>query len=233
VTILSVIRDAAPFISLGVPEAVMASTEREHVELAATANEMAERIAEAHEWQLLKRQHSITGNGSDDAWDLPADFDRLPLAQQVWSSARSYPLEQVTDEDEWLGRQVVFPGGMTTGSFIIIGGQMVFDPVLASGEVAKFYYLTNLAVEDEDGETKAAFTADTDTFRLDERLLKLAIIWRWKQAKGLPFEVWLADFNLLLAQRVGRDGARKPIATGRPRYRDAGSIALPWTIVEA
>ena len=115
-----------------------------------------------------------------------------------------------------------------TGAWIMIGGQIVFDPVLTSGETAKFYYLSNKIVTDEDGETKATFTADGDTFRLDERLLRLAIIWRWKQMKGLPFEVSAAEFAQALEQRAMREAAKGIIRGGR--FRPMAKTAYPWAL---
>jgi hypothetical protein len=208
----------------------MASTEPEHVELAGVANEMAERIAEAHEWQAFKRLTTITGNGDDDAWDLPEDYDRLPVAQQIWTSRLTTPLRQVQDQDEWLGLQVRYLSQAPLGSWTLLGGQVVFNPVLASGETAQFYYMTNLICADSDGATKTAFTADDDTFRLDERLLRQGIIWRWKQLKGLPFEVPMFEYQSLLERRITRDGARTVITTPRSRMSGA-DVALPWTIV--
>jgi hypothetical protein len=227
-TILSAIQSASAFLGIDVPSAVMASTDREHVELAAVANDMAKRIAEAHEWQVLKRQQTITGNGETDAWDLPSDFDRMPLGQRLWTSRTTSPLRHIEDEDEWLGYQVTSLTASPYGSWTMVGGQLVFDPVLASAETVKYYYLTNLIATNASGTNIVAFTADTDTFRLDEGLLRLAIIWKWRDSKGHPADVALAEFQTEMTKRTARDGHKEPIRIGRARM--SGEIALPWTI---
>jgi hypothetical protein len=90
--------------------------------------------------------------------------------------------------------------------------------------------MTNLIATDSDGAHKTAFTADDDVFRLDERLLRQGIIWRWKQLKGLPFEVPMYEYQSLLERRITRDGARTIITTPRARMSGA-DVALPWTVV--
>lgn len=206
----------------------MASTEQEHIELAGIANEMAERIAEGHEWQALKRLHTVTGNGETDAWDLPADYDRMPEGQQLWTSRISGPLKHIRDQDDWLGMQVRDLNNVPTGAWTMLGAQIVFNPILTSGETVQFYYLSNKIVTDEDGETKTAFTSDSDVFRLDERLLRMGIIWRWKQLKGLPFEVPAMEYQVLLEQRIMRDAAKGIIRGGR--FRPMAKLAYPWAL---
>ena len=62
-------------IALEKPSAVYGSTTREHIELAAIANEMAAMIAASHEWQILNKIAVITGDGS--AEDLDRKSTRL------------------------------------------------------------------------------------------------------------------------------------------------------------
>ena len=100
--------------------------------------------------------------------------------------------------------------------------------MLTSGETVQFYYLTNKIVADEDGLTKASFTNDGDVFRLDERLLRLGVIWRWKQLKGLPFEVPALEYQTLLEQRAMREAAKGIIRGGR--FRAHAKLAYPWAL---
>lgn len=227
-TIGSVISEVAPVISVAVPDNIFGSDEREHVELVALANEMAQRIAEANEWQVIKRLQSYTGNGETDAWDLPDGYDRMPQKQAVYTSRMVMPLEHVQDHDEWLAR-LVNGTAIPVGSWTLLGGQMVFNPVLASGEVAQFYYLTDYVVRDEDGNLKATFTASTDTYRLDERLLKLGMIAQWRANKGVGED--FGEYNKLLADRIIRDAGPRAFSIGRPSMGDDATTALPWTIV--
>jgi hypothetical protein len=58
------------------------------------------------------------------------------------------------------------------------------------------------------------FMNDGDTFRLDERLLKLGMIWSWKQLKGSPYAEDMANFQDALSRVAGADKPA-PIIVGR------------------
>ena len=69
-----------------------------------------------------------------------------------------------------------------------------------------------------DNSTKAAFTADSDTFRLDEELLKLGIVWQWKASKGYPYAEDMANYEKQMNACLQKDAGSKPIVSGRPRH---------------
>ena len=75
---------------------------------------------------------------------------------------------------------------------------------------------------------KAIFTADDDTFRLDERVLKLALIYRWKQGHQQDYAEEMSDYENALSERVGGDKCSNMFAVGgrRGTVFDA-SIAYP------
>ncbi len=228
-TILNVCKGVAPVIGLDIPTLVFTSTDREHIELAALANEMAERIASAHEWQKLSVEETITGDGSTTAWDLPSDYDRMLTKAQVWSSSLETPLSPISDRDKWLGLDVQ-SYDYVINAWIIYGGQMHIKPALASGVTAKYFYQSSLLVTPDSGSNKAEFTLDSDVFRLNERLLKLGMIWQWRANKGLPYVEDMSTYERLLDKLGTRDKGSRMIRLGRvSRPRDV-DIAYPQEI---
>lgn len=228
-TILSVVADACKVIGLEVPTGLLASTDREHVELVAVAQEMAERIARGHGWQLLSRIHTITGDGTTEDWSLPSDYDRMPVKAQLWSSALETALSPIPDIDKWLSLDVQ-SFDFVLNAWTIYGGEMHIKPALASGVTVKFFYQSNLIVAPNAGANKATFTADGDTFRLDEQLLKLAIIWRWKEAKGQSYSEWLDDYEELKERLVSRDRGSRVVRIGTRRMPADVRTAYPQAI---
>ena len=116
----------------------MASTDREHVELTALANEMADRIVQSHDWQVLKKQATITGDGTTESHSLPSDYDRMLTKAQVWSSSLETPLSPVTDTDEWLGLDVQ-SFDFVVNAWTVHGGQIHIKPALATGVTASIF----------------------------------------------------------------------------------------------
>lgn len=228
-TILSVFKGVCPVIGLDIPDVVYSSTERQYVELGALANEMAERIARAHEWQKLNALATHTGDGATQAFDLPSDYDRMPAKAQVWSSSLETPLTHIADRDEWLGIDVQ-TFDFVINAWTLLGDQVLIKPALASGVTAKHYYQSNLVVAPNSGANKAEFTADDDVFRLDAQLLKLGMIWQWRANKGLSYGEDMANYESLLEKRITADAGSRKLAIGRGRLPRGLRTAYPQNI---
>lgn len=226
-TVLSVAQAIAPRIGVEVPDLLFGSTERTQVELAAMLNELAARLARIHAWSLLTRLHTITGDGVTETWDMPADYGWMPKDAQVWSGRWQRPLTHITSVDDWL-RLDVRNYELTTGSWIILGGQMQFLPVLADAETAKFYYISDLSITGASG-NQSAFMLDADTFRLPERLLYLFGVAQWRMNKGFDAQEDMRAAETYLAQLIEADkGAR--IITQSARRNVRAQIAYPWEV---
>jgi hypothetical protein len=227
-TILEIVRAAAPRLGIERPALLFGSTADQEVELRAVLQEAADRIVRAHDWSMLKVEETHTGDGTTEGFALPTDYLRMPKEGQIWSTRWQHPLAPVTAE-EWL-RLDVREYDLIVGTWIILEGQVKYRPVLASGENARWFYISNLAVAPATGANKALFTADTDTFRLGDRILELAFIWEWRAAKGLPYEEHMATAEAALAQAISDDkGARIISQSSRRNFK--GKMAYPWQIV--
>jgi len=216
-TVLQVVQGAATVLGIDVPTLVYGSTTREMVEMQSLVNEIARRIAEVNDWQALKVVKQYNGDAINEAFDLPADYDRMLVTASIWSSEWTWNLNHILDADQWLEMKVI-PYTFIYGNWMIYGGQYHQLPIMPVGANVKFFYISNLIVKASDTSTKAAFTADADTFRLDERLLKLGIIWQWKASKGYPYAEDMANYEKQLQVFLQKDGGSKPIISGRPRH---------------
>lgn len=225
-SILDVAKYVAPRIGLEVPTQFIASTSREHVELQELVRDTAAMIAQGTPWQKLSGIHTITGDATTEDWDLPDDYDWMPDGNNVWSSAFQSALCKVIDADAWLQR-LVQSSTTSLNEWIIYGNQIHIRQALASGVTAKFFYQNNKYAASSGGTPQVTFTADTDTFRLDERLLKLGVIWRWKADKGMPYAEHMEDFETLKAQLVARDKGSTVLRVGAGRVMGDTTIAYP------
>lgn len=227
-TVLSAIQGASVGLGLAAPSAVFAATDRTAVEMAEIAREAAQAIAEAHDWQVLKRLQTYTGTGAADAFDLPADFLRMPKDQRIWSSAQETPMTHVLSHDDWLELEVK-TYELVTRAWTILGGQVAIKPTMPTGETAKFYYQSSHFARDGAG-TKADFTADGDEFRLPERVLKLGIVWRWRALKGLDYSEEMVNFEIALSKAIAADKGPRTLAMGRGRWPKGVTIAYPQAV---
>jgi hypothetical protein len=228
-SVLSVIQDAATVIAMDVPTLVYGSTQREHIEIGALANTMAKRICRGYDWELFKTQKDMAGNDVTTAFALPSDFQWMPKESQIWATSFAAPLSHIVDSNEWLGLNVTSTT-FVPHSWILLGGQVNIKPALGTGVTASFYYQSNLIVAPASGSNKVAFTADDDTFRLDEELLKLGIIWQWKANKGAPYAEDMENFEDAKAQLMSTDKGPREIKVGRTTFARGVSVAYPQSL---
>jgi hypothetical protein len=234
-TVLTAVQGACKNTSVGIfpaPTALFNSTEQQEIELCNLANETAQMIAKAHDWRLFTTLKTQAGDGSDTAFALPADYDRMPVKAKVWLTSNRTPLTRVEDTDEWMAIQLNSFSGLA-GFWMILGGELNVYPAVSASTSVKYYYQSNLIVDPASGDNKATFTLDTDTFRLSERLLTLGMIWMWRSKKGLDFQQELANFNLAFAQETGRDKGSRMLMLGKPRTPAGVTVAYPGTIIES
>lgn len=226
-SILEIVRDAAPKIGVARPTVLFGVTGETEIEMVSLANELAERIVRAHDWSLLKTLETHTGDGVTEGFALPVDFARMPKDGQIWSSRWQRPLVTISSDD-WL-RLEIREYDLIVGSWIQLGGEIRYRPVLDTAETAKFYYISTNVVAPATGANKARFTADADTFRLGDRLLELHLIWEWRQRKGLSYGEDMATAEAALAQAISEDrGAR--MLTQASRHRTMGKPSYAWNV---
>lgn len=229
-SLLTVFQEACTSgIALEKPAAVYGSTTREHIELANIANEMAAMIAASHEWQILNQIAVIAGDGTTEDFALPSDYDRMLDKSQLWSTSLETPLSPISDRDQWLELDIK-SFDFVINAWILYGGEIHIKPALSTGVQVKYWYQSNLW--GLNGATPISeFTADTNTFRIDERLLKLGIIWKWREMKGLPYAEDLATYERLLAKLAMRDKGSRIIRLGKAVLPRDTTVAYPQSIV--
>lgn len=229
-SVLDVAKSVALKVGVEVPSQLFASTDREYVELAALINEAATDLLDVYDWQLLKTLHTITGDGTSDSFALPTDYARMLVTASVWSSRYLWAMDHVVDTDRWL-EYLTLPYTQVNGIWTIYAGEFHILDTMASGDTAKFFYISNLIVAPSAGANKAAFTDDTDTFRLSEKLLGLLTIVKWRAQKQQAFDEDLALYNIELNATINRDGGSKPVLSGNiPINWRNRNIAWPGSI---
>jgi hypothetical protein len=226
-TALELCQDAAVKLGLDRPSVLFSSADRTDLELRRAMVEAADKIVHAHDWQLLKTIQTHLGDGTTTKYTLPTDFLRMPKDAQVWSTKWQRQLYHITPED-WLYFDVR-DFNFTLGSWTVYGGDVIYEPALANDELAKFFYISDRCVAAEDGTPKSRFTADDDTFRLDDRLLELVLVWVWRAQKSLDYAEEQASAEVALARAIERDkGAR--ILTQRGTATMDAKLAYPLSV---
>lgn len=230
-TVLAALQKAAIRLVGRKPQTVFESTGNFEIEIADMVNEVARDIAQYQDWQALTRIATITGDGTTTEFDLPADYDRMVVNNEVLDSAawfwgyHRFP----TVDTFLLAEQSGFTG--VPGGWVIYDDAMRFAPAPATASTARFVYITKNIVRSESTAGKEEFTADTDTFVLPERLLTLGVVWRWRENKKLDAAGDQEAFIKALDEYAGKDGGGPAVIRRNSRNSFRGAhLAWPWEL---
>ncbi|MBB5051122.1 hypothetical protein HNQ36_001076 [Afipia massiliensis] len=232
-TVLSAAQSAGIRL-LGVkPTTLFSTSDAFAMELADLATEVATDIAEQYDWRQLHELAQFTGDGAAIAFNLPSNYDRMLKKAEVHSKDwQTSNFRRVRDLDEWIYIQQTAISG-TPGNWIILGGKFQSFPPLPIAEMAKFYYIRKAIVTGTGtgGASKPAFTDDSDTFDLSERLLTLGLIWRWRSQKRMEYAEDLKNYELALEKAIAKDKGSNILTVGTQRVPSSSTLAYPGVLV--
>lgn len=174
-------------------------------------------------WESLVFERSFTTTAGQEVQTgaIPADF-RYFVNGTWWDGTNFWPLVGPVTARKWqeLKRGIASQTSSAHRWFRLRGGNVLLYPDPPNGtDTIYFEYGSKFWVDtDADGIGEAEdFQADTDTSLIDEDLLKLDLIWRYKHAIGIPYE---EDYNTAREQiekGTGRDGGAPALALARRR----------------
>lgn len=226
--ILSAMQSAALMLVGRKPGGFFASTDLFATEIADLVNEVAEDVARYQDWQALQKIATLAGDGVATDFDLPADYGRMLVNTDVQSSV--FPLwgfARYDDINEFI-RDKALGYRAAPGGWIISGGKIQFNP--APTGVSSYPYISKYWAMSDTGARKAAFTDDTDSFVLPERLLKLGLVWRWRENKKLDASGDQEAFVKALDEVAVSDGGSRVYRYNGRRSFPGTRLAWPWQL---
>lgn len=212
-TPLQILIDACAEIGLVQPTVVASSTDTNIIRLLAMLNREGRDLARARDWTVLTRTHSFTTVTDQDEYDLPSDYDHL-INDTEWDREGLMPLQGPLNPRDWETIQSGGPAGTGTGrryrlvrSASSTTRKIVISPTpdVDDDELA-FEYVSNGWCTASNGTTlKTAFTVDTDLALLNQDLLTLGTIVRFKRSVGLDYSSEADEYNQALNREKSRD----------------------------
>lgn len=190
--------------------------------LVSLANRSASDLA-LYPWQGLRSRYTFTLT-TDTEYALPADYLAF-IPNTMYANGEVIRADFPTETGMWSYLQA--SSGATGARYqmrLLDNMIQVFQP--DSGQVMSFEYQSKYPVLSSGGTAKQRFTADTDTFRLDDELLIRDVLWRYKKLVGEPdWQVDLADFRKYEGYVKGQDKSAQTLqpcdgygAYGEPYY---------------
>lgn len=229
-TVLSACQSAIMRLVGEKPPAVVSSQDTMNVEIVALAQEAAVDIMKSHDWQALTEFYTITGDGEATSFPFPEDYDRQAQATGLYDPDNwAWGYTHVTDYGEWIRYQDGLDGIITPGVWTIRKNQFHFLPTPGPSTRATFVYISNYIFTGQNGSPKKEITRDDDQFVLDDRLLTLALIWRWKELKEMDYGEDMRNYDIALSQAMARDKGSRVIRRNQSPIDRLNPVpAWPW-----
>jgi len=219
-SLLTLVQGAALRCSFGTtPAQAYTSTDQSVLQMVAFAQDTGRELLERYDWNNLKNQCLITGDGATTLWNLPSDWMRLcpsdksPMGALISLARPTIPLIGPVN-DEWLNQMKALPAYPAFPVWRIVNGELEIWPALASGEVVQFWYFTKAWIyQTTTGSYITAWSADTDTSQIDEDIIMKGAIWRWKRAKGLDYAEEFRAYELSVDRNAGQQNNERIVST--------------------
>lgn len=230
-TMLTIVQDACLSLGLSSPSAVVGQSG--YTQLLALLNLEGKDLASRAPWYKLRRRNtftlstSSTNQGAMNSTVVTAgDFDYM-LQGTFYNTTTDMPIDgPISDMDEEEQTASGFSGPYQ--QWTIRGGDLYIFPQPTSADATAFQYISKFWCQASGGTKKAAFTVDTDTGILDENLLTLGLIWRWRRANGMDYAEEFRTYEDRVHSAIAREVGGRKLYMDAPRGTKYG-IVIPQT----
>lgn len=230
-SLLTVVQKSAARLGLAEPDSVISNTEQNAVTLLSFANQEGIELARRATWQALtKEQTFVTVAAAAQTSSIPSDFEWY-IPETMFNRTSRRRVVGPLSSEEWQQIQSSLITRVNP-AFRIRGNTILITPTPTAGNTVAYEYISNQWCESSGGTDQSAWAADTDVGLLDEELMTLGIVWRWKKAKGFDYSEEFRTYELQVAQKILRDGSKQRLSMDRvPADRVPHAPQTPETIV--
>jgi hypothetical protein len=219
-TAKQIINRVAGEVGLPTSESPYSSADESMIQLRTMLATVVEELAEAFNWQILRREHSFTTSvpPDDNIYDLPSDFVRM-TDQTGWQRTNRVPLFGPVSAQQWQyleGRDL--SSSTIYASFRLTQGKLYLYPTTPPDGIEIAYeYTSNNFYEDADipGTYLTEATADADIVQLDARLVERGLKARFLQARGFDSTVASQEYQNSYDQLTGNETSAPVLDAGQ------------------
>lgn len=229
-TLLAIVQHAADRLGLTRPSTVISSPDENARILLGMAQEEGKALADRHTWQAFQTEYTFPTVNGTASYALPTGFDQL-IKDTVFNRTRRRRMMGDLSPSQWQETQASLVT-MVNPAFRIRGNLFYISPTPTAAETVAYEYISKNWCQSAGGNGQSAWAADTDTAILDEELMKLGVIWRFKSRKGYDYAEDMNTYEIAVNNAIFKDGARVTIDTANcERDRVPHAPQVPETLV--
>jgi hypothetical protein len=210
--LLDIVKTVALKVGVTVPIVAVASNDQNIQQIIGFVNEAGQELAARYDWQALTKEATFTTVATESQGTIQAktgpDFGWV-LNETMWDRSTKRPVFGPKDPAEWQQLKAQFVNGPWT-QYRIRGNQVLFIPAPAVGDAIFFEWVSKywVAVTGTTIGAQPAYLVDTDLSILDERIITLDAIWRYKQTKRLAYDEDFDKAEAAIADATTRDASK-------------------------
>lgn len=209
-TLKTMANAAQDILSLPRSSVVASSTDQNVRTLLQLANQEGRELSRRHAWNKLVKEKTFTATADDvQTGAVPSDMQMF-IQDSMFNRTNVRRVTGPMSPEEWQAQQALSVS-VLTDAFRFRGGDILITPTPAGTETYAFEYVSDQWCESSGGTGQSAWTADDDTGVLDENLMLLGIVWRFRKARGLDYAEEMASYEKEVVQAIMRDGSRRTI----------------------
>jgi hypothetical protein len=215
-SLLTITQEAMVLAGFDPPDTVVANTDPTVRQFKMISKFVADELVPKAEWPQLMAYSSLTGDGSSTTYNLPADFSRWVAGHVFYKSDNTGDIyRSVTAEQmNYIKQSNITPLYPVWQRF---GDQLEFYPAIPNGEIIKAYYISKYWAIDSGLVTRASdWKLDSDFCLIDERLITLGTIARYKSSRGFPSIIEAAEYADAVSQVIGQYSGAENIDLSTP-----------------
>ena len=226
-TCLQIIQTVCKRIGIPTPTVAIGSNDQQIIQLLSICEEEGQEQATRYPWESLQQEATFTTVAAQVQTTVAAittGFDYI-VNDTIWNRTLRRPVYGPKSMQDWQQQKAMQING-PFNSFRIKNDVINFYPAPASGQSCYFEYMTQNWVNTSTV-TSSFWTSDSDTPSIDDQLVVLGTIWRWKAVKGLDYSEDFAKYERRITDAMARDGGKPTLSMSGGKYEIQPVIMVP------
>ncbi len=211
-TLLTLINGAQDTIGLTRSATVLSSSDSNVRTLLALAQTEGRELLERYAWPETQAEatHTTLAAELQGVMATIAPGYGYIINRTFWDRTLTQPVTGPLSPQEWQHMKA----RVTTGpyaSYRIRAGSLYAYPAPSAGNTWVFEYQTTYFCQSSVGADQSAWAADTDVGVLDENLMQMGVVWRFKKKNGLDYSEDFRVYEQKLANETSRVGGKRAL----------------------
>lgn len=228
-TCLQIIQSVAKRVGIPSPSSVVGSSDVQVLQMLELANEEGQELAKRYPWSAITQEVTFTTLAADDqgSMDGLAPGCKFIINDTIWNRSLRRPVFGPKTPQQWQQYKAWAIAGPWS-NFRIKDNHLLMYPNPAAGQTCVFEYVSKYWLTDTSGVTgRSEFAADDDVVLLDDQIIKLGLIWRWKQVKGFEYAEDFNKYERAVMDAMSRDGSKDWLNMANTKYDILPGVVVP------